>query len=194
MPKYLSRYNWIGCQVYAHEKLIPEKPTGLRQIRDHVWKALGKKSPNLLCVFLCDPIFTSFQNIFPNNVQTKLCMAESDSPCQILLFKGRRPFWGATVCSVIIFLGISGSPADLRAFDNIVLACTSNSLVRNIIFLIFLKVLFNKLKLRSWYASDLLTKKWFELKRPILCLKNWKTPPTWRVVKWGHFEVLQKIK
>ena len=42
------------------------------------------------------------------------------------------------------------SPVDLRAFDNIVLARTSDSLVQYILFLFFFsKVLFNGLELRS---------------------------------------------
>ena len=38
--------------VEAHEKLVPEKTQGLRQFRDHRWKALGEENPNLLGLFL----------------------------------------------------------------------------------------------------------------------------------------------
>ena len=53
---------------------------------------------------------------------------------------------------------------------NIVLARISDSLVQNTVFSIFFKVLFNELKLRWQYASDLLKNR-FELKGLILCLK-----------------------
>ena len=47
--------------------------------------------------------------------------------------------------------------SDLRALDNIVLVCTSDSLVQNIIFFIlFLKIANRVLDLRSYCASDLL--------------------------------------
>ena len=39
---------------------FPEKTEGLRQIRDHVRKALDEENPDLLCLFLCDPFLTSF--------------------------------------------------------------------------------------------------------------------------------------
>ena len=35
-----------------------------------------------------------FQNIFPNNAQTKIHQAELDSPRRILVCGGLRPFWG----------------------------------------------------------------------------------------------------
>ena len=34
--------------------LIYQKPKGLRQIWDHVRKALDKKNPDMLCPVLCD--------------------------------------------------------------------------------------------------------------------------------------------
>ena len=36
----------------SKQKTIPKKPEGLRQIRDHVRKALGDDNPNLLCTLL----------------------------------------------------------------------------------------------------------------------------------------------
>ena len=67
------------------------KPKGLRQIRDHVRKTLGKEKPDK---FIFD---LYFQNNFPKNVQTKIAKAESDRPCQTLLCQGPRSLWGASV-------------------------------------------------------------------------------------------------
>ena len=39
---------------------FPKKPKGLRQIRDHRWKALGEENPDLLCLFLSGPFLTSY--------------------------------------------------------------------------------------------------------------------------------------
>ena len=48
----------------------------------------------------------------------------------ILVCRDLRSFWGASVRPAINFKGISGSQADLRMLDNIVLARTSDILVR----------------------------------------------------------------
>ena len=48
---------------------------------------------------------------------------------RILVCRGLRPFWDALVCWGINFKCISGSQADLRAFDKIVLTHTSDNLV-----------------------------------------------------------------
>ena len=66
------------------------------------------------------------QNNFPNNAQTKIYQAESDSPRQILLCRGLRSFWGAPIRTGIDFLVSQGIQADMRALDNIVLGRTSN--------------------------------------------------------------------
>ena len=83
-------------------------------------------------------------------------------------------FWGALVCWQIDFLVFSGSQADLRALDNIVLklraidnivlACTSDNSVR---VAFSSRKVFIVLDLRSHYESDLLKHR-FELKGPIL--------------------------
>ena len=46
------------------------------------------------CVIHCDLFF---QNSFPNNIRTKIGTVGLDSPRQILLFRGLRSFWGASV-------------------------------------------------------------------------------------------------
>ena len=59
--------------------------------------------PDLQGLFMCDPFWPLFQNIFPNNVRTKIVHAKSDSLCRILLCQDLRSFWGALVCSGINF-------------------------------------------------------------------------------------------
>ena len=44
-----------------------------------------------------------FQNNFPNNAQTKVDHADLDLLRQILICRGLRPFWGASVCTRIDF-------------------------------------------------------------------------------------------
>ena len=47
----------------------------------------------MLASLLCDPFLTSFfQNNFSNNSQSKVNPVESDSPRQILLFRGLSSF------------------------------------------------------------------------------------------------------
>ena len=76
----------------------------------------------------------------------------------------------------IFFLVSQGSQVDLRALDNIMIARTSDILLRNIVFYFFLLNFNLVLNLRSQYVCFRLTKNQFELKRPILCL----TPPPWK--------------
>ena len=47
----------------AHEKSIAKKLKMLRQIRDHIQKALGEENSDLLGLFLGDPFLTSFFKI-----------------------------------------------------------------------------------------------------------------------------------
>ena len=70
------------------------------------------------------------QNNFPNDVRTKLYQAELDLPRLILLFRGRRSFGGASVCTEIDCLVSRGSQAGVCMFDNVMPARTSDSLVR----------------------------------------------------------------
>ena len=91
----------------------------------YLQKALSEENPNLLCIFLCDSFLSLFQNNFPNNVWTKICTAELDSPCQIFLCQNIRSFWGASVCARIF--NYKGSQSGVRVLDNIVLARTSDS-------------------------------------------------------------------
>ena len=37
-----------------------DEPEGLRQLRDHRWKALSEENSDLLGIFLCDPMMTSY--------------------------------------------------------------------------------------------------------------------------------------
>ena len=53
----------IARQVNTHETLISQTKKGLRQIRDHVQKALSEKNPDLPGIFLCDPLLTSLFNV-----------------------------------------------------------------------------------------------------------------------------------
>ena len=43
-----NRYSWIADQQDAHKNQFANEPEGLRQFRDHRWKALGKENPDLL--------------------------------------------------------------------------------------------------------------------------------------------------
>ena len=65
---------------YIHTQKIASKPEGLRRFRDHHWKSLGKENSDLPRIFLCKPLFASFQNNFENSAQTKMCRADLDSP------------------------------------------------------------------------------------------------------------------
>ena len=67
-------YSWIAPPIDGHTKYqFQNKPEGLRQIRDHVRKALGKENPDLLG-FFCVTIFDLFfENNFKNIVRTKIC-------------------------------------------------------------------------------------------------------------------------
>ena len=82
---------------------------------------------------------------------------------QILVCRGLRPFWDALACWGINFKCISGSQADLRAFDKIVLTHTSDNLVCAAF---FSKKVFIVLDLCLYCVSDSL-KHQFELKSPI---------------------------
>ena len=82
---------------------------------------------------------------------------------RILVCRGLRPFWDALVCWGINFKCISGSQADLRAFDKIVLTHTSDNLVCAAF---FSKKVFIVLDLCLYCVSDSL-KHQFELKSPI---------------------------
>ena len=44
-PLHLS---WIGRPIRANKNQFANESKGLRQFRDHRWKALGKEDPNLL--------------------------------------------------------------------------------------------------------------------------------------------------
>ena len=71
---------------------FPGELKELRQIRDHQLKALGEENPDLPGLFLSDPFLPLFQNNFPNRAWIKIVPAESDLPCQTLLFRGLRSF------------------------------------------------------------------------------------------------------
>ena len=115
----------------AHEKWIPEKFERATKIpRPQLESSRQEefKSASTILVKFMFGLF--FQSNFPNIVQKKIVKEEPDSPHRILLFQGLNFFWGASVCTGIIFLGSLGSQADVRTLDNIVLACTSDILIR----------------------------------------------------------------
>ena len=97
-------YSWIECQKYAHKRLIPEKK---RKGYNNFEATIGKLSVRrikICLVYFCKIYFWSlFQDNVPNNAQTKIDHADLDSPRRILVCRGLRPFWGASVCTGIIF-------------------------------------------------------------------------------------------
>ena len=85
--------------MYTHTKnQFPKKAEGLLQIRDHVQEGLSKENPDLRRLFCVTRFFIFFQNSFPNNAQTKVVPAESDSSGWTLLCRDLRSFWGASFC------------------------------------------------------------------------------------------------
>ena len=58
--RLICKYSWIADQLSAHKKQFASEPEWLRQFRDHHYKALGEESSDLLGIFLCDPMFTSY--------------------------------------------------------------------------------------------------------------------------------------
>ena len=74
---------------------------------DNSKTTVGKRSTRRIQIFrvhfLVIYFWPHFQNNLSKNVQTKTYPEESDLPRQILLFRGLRPFWGASVCLGIIF-------------------------------------------------------------------------------------------
>ena len=85
------------------------------------------------------------------------------------------------------FLVGQGRQAGLCALNNIALTCTSDSLVRNIVFFVFFLKLLNRVLLRFTAFDSLL-----ELKGSILCLKPPGNTFLRQLVKQADFEVLTK--
>ena len=66
--------------------------------------ALDEKNSDLLKLFFCDQTLTSFQNIFPNDTRTRICSSGRIGFNAINIFvPGLRSFWGALLCSEIVF-------------------------------------------------------------------------------------------
>ena len=91
----------------AHEISVSEQTS---------WRGESKSALTIFVKLIFDLFF---QNIFPNNVRTKIVRAEWNSPLRILLCRGLKSFCGVLVCSGIDFLVISGSQADMRTLNNI---------------------------------------------------------------------------
>ena len=108
--------------------------TILRPRTESSWRGESRSAWSSFVKFIFDFFF---QNNFQNNVRTLLDQAESESPRRILVCRGLRPFWGASVCKGIERLVSPENQADLCALNNIVFAHTSNSLVQTSFFFVF---------------------------------------------------------
>ena len=97
-------YSWIADQRDALEKSFFKEPEGLRQFRDHRWKALGKKNSDLTGIFFCDHFFASYflnqVKIWPQQKYTgqnqirlvEYSSAEVSDPSEVPRIKGKLMF------------------------------------------------------------------------------------------------------
>ena len=121
VPQHTHTQNWF-----------PEEPEGLCTTLPRPWtnssqREESKSGWSIFCVARFDLFFKITFQIMPKK---HVDHADFDLPCQTLLFRCLRSFWGASVCWGIDFLSISGSQASMRALDNIVLTRNSDGLMR----------------------------------------------------------------
>ena len=91
---------------YTHTKNDSKQTGRAAKIpRPSLKSSWQEESKSVYIVYFCKTYFRPFfQNNIPDNSQTKIDHAELDSPRQMLLFRGLRPFWGVSLCLGIIFL------------------------------------------------------------------------------------------
>ena len=167
----------LDLQYTNTKNKFPKKSEGLRQIRDHCWKALGKDNLNMLCLFLCDPFWHIFNITFQitskqkqtSQIQIRLVEYSSfevSDPSEVPRFLTKLIFQLVKEVKLICVRSIK--------------SCSRVSVIgqyETSILRFFSKVVSNKLELRSQYTSDSLLKHRFELQGPVLSLKDpWKTP------------------
>ena len=138
--------------IYPHKKINLSANCNLRDtiiLRQPIGKLLARRIQifwvRFYVIIFWPLIFKASKNMAP----TKRNSSNLDLPHQIFVCQGLRPFWGTSNQWQIIFLVSLGSPANLSAINNIVLMRTSNSLVQNIVFCAFSKILNRVLALRS---------------------------------------------
>ena len=102
-PRKTIWFSWIGPPVDAQKKRLKKKKRVTKILRLCTKISRRGESRSTVSIFVWSIFELFFQNNFPNSVQTKIDTVNLDSPCQILLFRGLRPFWGASVCWGINF-------------------------------------------------------------------------------------------
>ena len=94
----------LNIRVMRMKNQIFNKPEGLRQFRDHRWKALCKENSDLPCTFFCDHILASYflkhAKAWPEQKCTQqiwICLvkyssSEVSDPSEVLRFVGKLFF------------------------------------------------------------------------------------------------------